>query len=642
MGCRDTMRNGGGGRLAFPKPEALPEEEWCKEQLLQIYSAHNPSKLPDIDKLLAKYRGRERVLYEKACRKYGVPPVRPTGCSPSGMAAQHKSPDWARAVAGNGQRRSSPPSHSSSAGSSNSRHSKPWGVHPELEHLVTHNGDGPANGRTQQVHRDAYQTDVYNGDREGYRNPVNYCNDIYADDIYRSGDCRNSSPNRELHRHERVAYECREQRPSASRWKDYCAAAESQMGGLCSQTKELARKPRFSVSLRVGGGVFAACLLILATVIAGYVINSGGSPSFGAGSVAAVAAVTGGASHGHQDRRAVVVGPSDFQSHLVMTTVSSTKAAASIISTTVTLTSTSPVPLVTFFTAETRGTPLLDSVVGFRENFNQRVVNAGLDQKWTSYKTKVELLQYWLRTLIDENARAILAGADPKEVGERLVAFVDGSDVFHGGCSEAEFLRVYRDITKASGAKIVFSAEIVCGEQDCNKVPDVPEWATRLGGGKNLEGGFWATYAEGCHGMWTDECAARRDCGGSAPCAEPPAVKFLNSGFFIGPVAEISAMIDWTLLHYDEWSVWGDQSVFAVYWLDHPDLVTLDYNGMLALQLSDLDWKLLEVDKWNSVIWNKGYDRVQCLIHGNGRGIYYMKHLLEDLTNSTLGQLRKW
>jgi len=280
----------------------------------------------------------------------------------------------------------------------------------------------------------------------------------------------------------------------------------------------------------------------------------------------------------------------------------------------------------TLLTAETRGKSLLECVGDFAAGFAVPVINVGLGKDWYSFKTKVEMLRDYVSGL------KLSREAQGKSNKDHFVAFFDGKDVFWGGCSPADFMAAYHRIVDASGARIVFGAEIVCGEQDCNRVPPVPRWAHDLAGGRDLEGGFWDLYNEGCHGTWSDECAARRDCGFAAPCAEPPAVKFLNSGFFMGPVDEVAAMMEWSLANYDNTSVYGDQSVFSKWWELHPDKLTLDYLGELSLQLSDLDWSLLTADRRTGIVWNTGFDRVQCLIHGNGRGSFFAAHLLRHLT----------
>merc|ERR1719188_2277247 len=42
----------------------------------RIYQRHNPSKLPDLGKILVKYRGREQDLYQEVCKKYRVHPAK--------------------------------------------------------------------------------------------------------------------------------------------------------------------------------------------------------------------------------------------------------------------------------------------------------------------------------------------------------------------------------------------------------------------------------------------------------------------------------------------------------------------------------------------------------------------------------------
>lgn len=54
-------------------------------------------------------------------------------------------------------------------------------------------------------------------------------------------------------------------------------------------------------------------------------------------------------------------------------------------------------------------------------------------------------------------------------------------------------MHYYQQIVEASGASIVISAEIACGEQPCNKVPPAPEWAVNLAN-ISLNDGFWQKY----------------------------------------------------------------------------------------------------------------------------------------------------
>lgn len=291
-------------------------------------------------------------------------------------------------------------------------------------------------------------------------------------------------------------------------------------------------------------------------------------------------------------------------------------------------------PRITFIVAETRGRPLLSLVGNFGNHFGQ-VVNIGVNRTWDSFETKIKLLDEYLR------AQVSLVGYEPPGEAERhIVAFADGGDIIWGGCPPEDFRRNYDRIVEASGASIIFSSEVVCGEQDCNQVPDVPRWAGELAGVSNLSGDFWNRYAVGCKGTWNTECAAKRDCGYGAPCSQPPSMKFLNSGFVMGPVKDMAEMVAWTRKHYHEFSVWGDQSVFAMYWLRHQHRVTLDYTGELALSISDMDYQLLHVNPETGEVRNVAFNRVQCMIHGNGRGRDFLQYLVSLMEHKPFKAVR--
>mmetsp|Transcript_138571 Transcript_138571/g.430967 ORF Transcript_138571/g.430967 Transcript_138571/m.430967 type:complete len:513 (+) Transcript_138571:79-1617(+) len=262
---------------------------------------------------------------------------------------------------------------------------------------------------------------------------------------------------------------------------------------------------------------------------------------------------------------------------------------------------------ISFITAETRGDPILVKVGDFEKRFETKVLNVGEGHKWDGYKSKVKILQKYLQGRLREGG------------GDDLVAFVDGSDVIWGGCDPGYFQHSYDEIVRLSGARIVFGAELACGEQDCNKVPRVPQWAEELSGKRRLNRGFWKRFIDGCRATWTDECSAKRDCGGMAACADPPSVRFLNSGFVMGPVTDLSKMFDWSLENYDNVTVWGDQSVFASYWLKNQKDITLDYTGAMVACISDMRWELLEaplncvMNRW---VYLVSHREVQLQDHG--------------------------
>ena len=62
-----------------PSPRLEDQEPWdpadaYRSRILDIYRAHNPSKLDNVDSLLVKYAGNEASLYRSVCNKYGVEP----------------------------------------------------------------------------------------------------------------------------------------------------------------------------------------------------------------------------------------------------------------------------------------------------------------------------------------------------------------------------------------------------------------------------------------------------------------------------------------------------------------------------------------------------------------------------------------
>mmetsp|Transcript_146350 Transcript_146350/g.469508 ORF Transcript_146350/g.469508 Transcript_146350/m.469508 type:complete len:413 (-) Transcript_146350:48-1286(-) len=298
---------------------------------------------------------------------------------------------------------------------------------------------------------------------------------------------------------------------------------------------------------------------------------------------------------------------------------------------------------IAFVSAETRGAPLLGAPASrFEQSFRSQVVNIGVGKTWTGYRMKVELFAAYLRSRL-----AMVGYTEPGQVEQELVVFVDGADVFYGGCSPSAFQAAYAEISAKSGASVIFSAEVVCGEQNCDRVPAIPHWAARISDVKNLDSGFWKKYEVGCNGTWTNlivngtPCAEERDCGYWATCSVPPAVKFLNSGVIVGPIKDLSDMMEWTLRNYARFSVWGDQSVFSQYWLDNPDKVTLDYTGELVLSLSDMSHDILKISgRDSSKITNQAFGHLQCLIHGNGRGRYLLRELVRNVTSLSLEQAR--
>ena len=157
-------------------------------------------------------------------------------------------------------------------------------------------------------------------------------------------------------------------------------------------------------------------------------------------------------------------------------------------------------------------------------------------QGYKGWFTKPRVLHAWL----DKHAATL---------GDRLVVFIDGSDVMWGGCDtfEREYARIAARhaaattaaaaaaatafaSASASGPPIVFSAELGCDYHvptppGCAAIPAPPAWAA-------------TTPLHADLGRWHN-CAAP----GAAPCTEPPSYRFLNSGAFAGTAAALHRML---------------------------------------------------------------------------------------------------
>jgi len=264
---------------------------------------------------------------------------------------------------------------------------------------------------------------------------------------------------------------------------------------------------------------------------------------------------------------------------------------------------------VKFVSVNTRGAPSLG-------NFPGEVINAGDHKEWAGFISKIDYFRQWLQN-------AALCDDD-------LVAFLDGDDVLWGGCSEEEFLSRYQSLSD-QGSKIVFSAEMTCWTQDCRAAPRVPDSFSK----------DWSQFNT-CGERWDEECAEKRK--GCAGCdTSDPKPRFLNSGFFMGKVKSLREMTAWAMENYDKYSTRGDQSVYAVYWLNNTARVTLDYSTGLAFSLSDISRSALTVQRSEpgstTIIRNNVFQLPTCFIHGNGRGRGLEKSMAQALTDASLSSL---
>eukprot|EP00966_Prymnesium_polylepis_P100813 2334849-Prymnesium_polylepis.1 len=221
----------------------------------------------------------------------------------------------------------------------------------------------------------------------------------------------------------------------------------------------------------------------------------------------------------------------------------------------------------------------------------------------------------------------------PEIDGDRLLVFVDGSDVVWGGCHD--FSERFEAV--AAGTPIVFAAELGCEVHvplppGCSGIPHPtgPALAAQSGPAGMLR------YALCEHVP-----------GSLAPCSTPPAYKFLNSGSFAGRARDVCRMIRAVLAYHRKRLIHrrrgepstgtlglDDQVGFTSYWLDHPDRVRLDYTNELFLTLFRLNDSSLVLSKYHrrtsrglkhhphetsfiAASWRPNWPL--CFIHNNGR-----------------------
>eukprot|EP00928_Gymnodinium_smaydae_P052686 TRINITY_DN367_c0_g2_i1.p1 TRINITY_DN367_c0_g2~~TRINITY_DN367_c0_g2_i1.p1 ORF type:complete len:347 (+),score=96.69 TRINITY_DN367_c0_g2_i1:93-1043(+) len=273
--------------------------------------------------------------------------------------------------------------------------------------------------------------------------------------------------------------------------------------------------------------------------------------------------------------------------------------------------------------------------------FPAKVADAGSTSRWNGYGSK--LIQ----------ALSFAAGVPEDEI----LVYVDGNDVVWGGCSKDVLLNRYRKIIAASGAKVVMGAELVCGEQDCNKQggsATLPSWLSQ-----SLLAQGASTVATECYNVKANcRCdmpspppcrnftyrGADDDGWSAAPHADPRGsaaasdlqqeratrqkmtFRYMNSGFIMGAAGDVREMLQWAVFHYmpikGNRSWIHDQGALAAYWKKNPKLVTLDHAGALSLSLPRVAFNTLRLAKnevtGHQVLRNKLLkDDVQCFIHNN-------------------------
>eukprot|EP00746_Dinoflagellata_sp_MGD_P164000 gnl/MRDRNA2_/MRDRNA2_92396_c0_seq1.p1 gnl/MRDRNA2_/MRDRNA2_92396_c0~~gnl/MRDRNA2_/MRDRNA2_92396_c0_seq1.p1 ORF type:complete len:310 (+),score=59.68 gnl/MRDRNA2_/MRDRNA2_92396_c0_seq1:378-1307(+) len=226
------------------------------------------------------------------------------------------------------------------------------------------------------------------------------------------------------------------------------------------------------------------------------------------------------------------------------------------------------------------------------------VKNIGAGKPWHGYVTKVKLMQDWVATLADD----------------QYVVFVDGGDVMYGGCDLGEMLARFRVLSRLTNAPVIMGAEYNCHE------PPTAGCANYPSHGRDEVLNAFHLKAEDL-----DSWGSGPNWGGGHM-----ALKFLNSGFYMGQVKDLKPLIaEWMALSSLPSS---DQGWAAQVLQNRPDLLALDYGSMLVsnlfgVRLNKDDRQLYSFQASEKQWVNDATGKSVCFFHGNGPA----KTALDDL-----------
>lgn len=242
---------------------------------------------------------------------------------------------------------------------------------------------------------------------------------------------------------------------------------------------------------------------------------------------------------------------------------------------------------------------------------------ADANESWRGWRTKVRVVEAWLRH------------RNPDE----LVVYLDGTDILWGGCPVEQFLQDYGRIVMESGAVLVAGAELAFWEGEpqwsAESYPAVPAWAETL-------------YGIGKEGDRAGKNLLERQ--------EHPnqGRRFLNAGFIVGPAramqeafAYVQSFDDPTKPSSEEKTFRGDldnegrgpyqadQGAFHKYFYkmlasSRVPRMTLDYGSRLVLNLAGMEGE-------PSSFLQPRYGGKPCFIHGNGPGKELMNQIQKEL-----------
>lgn len=231
------------------------------------------------------------------------------------------------------------------------------------------------------------------------------------------------------------------------------------------------------------------------------------------------------------------------------------------------------------------------------------VHNLGAGKMWThDYSQKIGLMQSWVATLSDD----------------QLVAFMDGGDVMYGGCDQADLLQRFETISNLTKSPIIFGAEAFCYGAPTNGCAKYP-----VHGRDEVLNAHHLTAEDLDH--WLVQ----------APKALI-SLKYLNSGFYMGRVKDLKQLYVHMLSVGPRKGY--DQGLASQVFQDHPDLVALDYAGLLVNNLAGVNIELNGIQhfpyqdstkQWINTVTKKPV----CFFHGNsGDAKKYLVQLEDELS----------
>jgi len=207
---------------------------------------------------------------------------------------------------------------------------------------------------------------------------------------------------------------------------------------------------------------------------------------------------------------------------------------------------------------------------------------------------------------------------------EKMIVLHASGEVLYAGCDENTIQYKYDQIIAASGGtqKVVLAAE-------------VSPWPADLGWRYDQTAGIATTRADFLQAVGVAEAFASTyaDCTNATVgfCNTPPKYQFASSAFIMGPIGDVADML--ADMYY-----WSDSENRLVneYFLHNPDMVALDYAGVLVLSLNNmkLDASIpvtvesaSGVKSFKNLITNSNV----CFVHGGGNSFDALKVLAQEL-----------